>query len=139
MLRKRGQVGMEYLIIVSFITFVIISMVVVSYYYIDSSKKRMNDNQIESLGKSIVNSAESVFYEGAPSQIIITVYIPKGVQSIQVTDYALIINSSSTAGVSTRAFISKVKLNSVSGILATEGTHNLLIKASSDRVFIENA
>lgn len=115
------------------------SMLVVSYYYINSSKRRIGDTQLEALGQSIVGSAESIFYEGQPSQITITIYVPDNVDFIEVTDYAIVINSTTDAGTSSRAFISDVLLDSDSGILATEGTHKLLIKASSDRVYIENA
>lgn len=138
MLRKKAQVGMEYLIIVGFITFIIMSMLVMSYYYVSSSKKRINENQIEVFGNKIIDSAESIFYEGQPSQITITIYVPDNVKEISVKENAIFINSSSTAGVSKRAFIPNVKLDSSSEIPATEGTHNLLIKAESDRVFIEN-
>lgn len=130
----KAQSGIEYMIITGFITLAISTILVAAYFYVGLSKDSIRMNQIETLATKIINSAESVFYAGQPSQTTITIYIPSGINSIELKDYDLIITASTSSGTMKRAFTSRVKLEG--NINAGQGSKKLVIKALSDKVSI---
>jgi len=130
----KAQSGIEYMMIIGFVTFAISVILITAYFYIDMSRDRIRINQIETLAAKIVNSAESVFYAGQPSQATVTIYVPTGVESIEPTGYDLIITASTSSGVMKRAFTSKVMIEG--NINPSQGSKRLVIKALSDKVSI---
>ena len=87
-----------------------------------------------SLSNKIINSAESVFFAGEPSQATVTIYMPGNVNKIEFLDKDLIITFSTSSGTSKRAFSSRVELSG--NINPTEGYKKLLIKAEADKVSV---
>jgi hypothetical protein len=130
----KGQSGIEYMIIIGFVTLAITLIIVSAYFYIGLAGDRIKQNQIEVLATKIISSSESVFFAGEPSQATITIYVPSGVVSIELIDYDLIIASQTSAGITKRAFTSRVKLNG--NISAVQGSKKLTIKAQENGVNI---
>jgi hypothetical protein len=85
-LSKRGQISTEYLIIVAFITFVVISVLGLSYAYTAQIRDTIKINQVENFANKLTSSAESIFYAGEPSTITFTGYIPEGVTDISIEE-----------------------------------------------------
>lgn len=139
----RAQLSTEYIIIVGFISFAVLGILAIAYYYSGSTQDKIVDTQIESLGEKITRSAESVFYSGAPSQATIFVYVPDSINSISVGSDGkeLIINSNSHSGVNIRSFTSIVALEIDSSTrnnpgFVTKGTKKLRLVAESNKVVI---
>ena len=130
----KAQSGIEYMIIIGFVSFAVIAIFLTAYFYINMSEDQIRMNQIEVLSNKIVSSAEAVFYSGQPSQTTISVYVPSNVAQIELLDYNLIITSSTSSGISKRAFGSKVKLQGT--INPGEGTKILKITAGTDSITI---
>jgi hypothetical protein len=63
----RGQAAIEYLIIVGFALAVLGVLVVVYYEHESTSKHQIASTQIDRIGKKLVDSAEEVYFLGAPS------------------------------------------------------------------------
>lgn len=133
-MKLKSQSGVEYLIIIGFVTFAITTILIAAYFYIGLTRDKINMNQIEVLANKIISSSESVFFAGTPSQTTITVYLPGNVRNIEFIDNDLIITASSSTGTIKRAFTSKVPLQG--NIQLGEGSKKLTIKAEADYVQI---
>ena len=69
LLTKRGQIATEYLIIISFVTFIIISVLGIALIYSSEIRDSIKSSQLDKLSDKIVSTSESVFYAGEPSKI----------------------------------------------------------------------
>lgn len=131
---RRAQVGVEYMIIVGFVTFAIMSVIALAFFYSGEIKERIRLNQVENFATQVVNSAESVFYAGEPSRTTVRLYLPEGVRDITVYSDAILITSVVGSGENIRAYDSDVPLNGT--ITPGEGIKKLTLEAKSDHVLI---
>tara|TARA_Y100000034_G_scaffold113315_1_gene148200 strand:+ start:3636 stop:4061 length:426 start_codon:yes stop_codon:yes gene_type:complete len=107
---KRGQISIEYLILIGFVVFIVIIMIAVSLQYTSGIEDRLKQNQIDAFANKIVNSAEIVFFAGEPSKITLSVYLPRGVDSVTVNTDEIVFNYNLTSGSNVRAYGSDVPL-----------------------------
>ena len=133
-MKKRGQAGIEYMIIVGFVTFAIMSVLVLAYFYSNSIKDRISQNQIELFANKIIRSAESVFYSGEPSKATIPIYIPDNVISIEVANYEIFVSARNPFGITKSSFSSKVPLTGT--VSASSGSKKIIITAESNSVLL---
>ncbi len=136
-LGKRGQVGVEYMILIGFLSFAIFVILAFSFLYSDKIKDRIKTNQVESFAANLINSAESVFFAGEPSRTTVRLYLPDGVESITISNDSIIIETRVSGGRNVRAYESSVPLNGT--ILPGEGTRKLTLEAKSNFVDIRQA
>lgn len=133
-MRKRGQVGIEYMMIVGFVTLAIMSILVFAMFYSDKIKDRIRLNQVESFATQLLNSAETVFFAGEPSKTSVSLYLPDGVEVITVnTDY-LYLEIRTSSGLNKRVFPSNVPLSGF--ITNTQGIKKLSLTAQADFLVI---
>jgi Tfp pilus assembly protein PilX len=133
---KKGQIGMEYLLIVGLVTFVVMGILFVAFTYSNLSKDNIKSNQIEGFARKIIDSAESVFYSGEPSRVTINVYLPENIESIDFIDNNLVLRYNLGSGSNTASFPSKVP---ISGSISTSsGIKKIRIQANGDFVSIES-
>lgn len=131
---KKAQVGIEYMIIVGFVTFAIMSVLVLAMSYSGQVKDKIKLNQVESFAEQLLNSAESVFFAGEPSKTTINLYLPDGVKEINITSDYLIISVNLSSGENRRVFESKVPIR---GTISTgEGIKKLTLTATDNDLFI---
>jgi len=131
---RKSQAGVEYMIIIGFITFAVISIFILSIFYSGQTKDNLRINQVESFSIQLVNSAESVFFAGEPSKTVVSLYLPDGVKEIEIDGNNLIVTVSTTSGENKRAYESKVPIN---GTISTgEGIKRLSLEAKDDYVLI---
>ena len=136
---ERGQISLEYLIVVGFVMFAVIVLLGVSLFYTHSVQDQIKVSQLSTFANKIVSSAESVYYAGEPSKITITAFLQQGVQSFQVVSNSLVFTFVTSSGTSTIAFESKVPLDGSFTLSSlNEGVRRLTITAGSDRVYIAN-
>lgn len=132
MSNKRGQISVEYLIVVGFIVFIIVNLIGVAFYYVGGIKDKIKDNQIEGFAQNLISGANTVFSAGEPSRVTVTAYLPSGVEDIQISGKEIIIRVSSNSGLNVRSFVSNVNLEGA--LTRTEGVKRIQIIALSDRV-----
>jgi hypothetical protein len=131
---KKAQVGVEYLIIIGLVTFVVSGILLMAFYYSNTSQDTLKVNQLESFGNKIISSAETVFYYGSPAKSTINVYLPEGVSSIEIIDNNLVIGLQTNSGLTKRAFTSKVP---ISGSLSIGyGLKKIKLEATESGVII---
>jgi len=133
---KKGQVGLEYLLIVGLVTFVIIAIMLVAMYYSGMSKDLLNVNQIESFGNKVTSTAETVFYYGSPSRVTLTAYLPEGVNSIEIIENSVVITADMQHGSFKMAFESRVPIQG--DINSGAGLKKIKLEALEDSVLISS-
>lgn len=129
-LKKKAQVGIEYMIIVGFVTFAIISILILAVVYSDKIKDRIRLNQVENFATQLLNSAESVYFAGEPSKSTIRLYLPEGVKEINIVSDHIVLTTRTSSGDNIRAFKSRVPLQGT--ISATEGIKKLTLEAKAN-------
>ena len=135
----KGQISLEYIIVVGFVTFAVIVLLGISLFYTHSVQDKIKVNQLSTFAEKIVSSAESVYYAGEPSKITITAFLPSGVQDFDIVSDNLVFVFITSSGTSTIAFKSKVPLDDVFTLSSlNEGTRRLKITAGSNKVYISD-
>ena len=135
-MKKRGQTSFEYLIIVSFITFIVIGILSIALVYSSSINSQIRITQMNNFANKIISTSESVFYAGEPSKTTILVYIPEGLESIDINEdeNLLIISLQSPSGTITSAFSSNVDISG--SLVSSPGVKKIEVKAESDKIVI---
>jgi len=130
----KGQVGMEYMMIMGFVTLAIMSILAFAVFYSDQIKDRIKLNQVEGFAIQLISSAESVFFAGTPSKTTVSLYLPEGVEQITVAADYIVFDVRTSSGINTRVFNSKVPLTGA--IPITEGLKKISLEAQSTSLFI---
>lgn len=135
---KRAQSSMEFLILMGFLTFVIIGILSIGYFYSGTINDRIKSSQIESFANKLTSTSETVFYAGEPSRATISVHLPEGVDDVEIIDNAIVITYHLTSGINKISFSSNVPTveNSLSKISSTSGIKSIIIVANSTHAVI---
>lgn len=136
-MEKRGQISFEYMILVGFVTFIIISTLALAYIYSGSIKDQIKDSQINNYAKKIVATAEKVFYQGEPSKATISVYLPDGVEDVSIYQNNIFVTLQTSSGTEKISFSSDVPIEGT--LLSGMGIKKIEIKAEEDSVVISQA
>ncbi len=136
-LKKKGQTGTEYLIIVAFVTFAIMVTVAIAYTVSYQTQSEIKNDQLEAFATKLVKSAESTFFLGEPSKSTIVLSLPEGVTNITIERNYVLFKMQLQSGENVRIFDSQVPLN---GTLNTNpGNKKILLEAKSDYVLISDS
>lgn len=132
----KAQSSLEYLITVGFVTLLVTSVILIAYFYTGIFQDKIKNNQINAFAGKLISSAESIFYAGEPSKTSLELYLPAGVNNITVSGTTLIVNYTTGATQSVRAFDSRV--NITGAINRSPGVKRLTLEAKSDHVEISS-
>ncbi len=134
MKNKRGQISLEYLILVGFVTFVIIVTLAVAFFYSSSISDRIKASQINSFAEKVISTSEKVYYQGEPTKATISAYLPDGVQEISFYQNNMFITLQTSSGIEKISITSDVPVegNLSSGM----GIKKIEIRAEEERVVI---
>lgn len=106
-----GQVSMEYIFIVALTFAILIPSAYLFYNYSKESSQEITDAQITKLGRSIIDSSETIFYSGEGSRTVLELNIPESILDVLIIDgKELVFNITTTFGVSEIVFFSSVNL-----------------------------
>lgn len=131
---KRGQISIEYLILIAFIVFIVIGILGAAFVYTSSVQDRIKFNQLANFANKIIGSAEAVFYSGEPSQATISVYLPAGVNSVEINGNEIIFTIQTSSGINKVSYSSNVFL--VGSITNSEGVKRIQILAQESKVVL---
>lgn len=146
---KRSQSSLEYLLVVALTFAIIVPTTYLFYNYSKESSQEITDAQIARLGKSIVDTAETIFYSGEGSKTILELSIPDNIGSVVVIDgREIVFNVTTNSGASEIVFFSPVNMSATGSNcnanvcnipeLASSGLKKLKIEAiSKDTVKLE--
>jgi hypothetical protein len=134
--KKNAQIGMEYLMIIGFLTFVLISTLGIAMYHNNTIRDMISSRQVASMSNKIVSAAESVFYAGEPSKVTIVSYIPKGISDISIAENTIFVTFQTSSGINKVSFPSNVP---ITGTISTvSGLRNIIIEATSSSIIISS-
>ena len=138
MVKNRGQVSIEYLIVVSMVVFFVVSMMGVAYYYSNGIKDQIKLTQLQNFINKIITSSETVFYSGEPSKVTINAYLPSGVEKMETyqNQKGIYVEIRTSSGLNKMFFNSNVKIE-IGEITKTEGLKRISIVAKEDKVQME--
>ncbi len=134
-MNKRGQVSIEYLIMTSFIIFLVIGILGISLFYSNLVRDNIKINHLKNFANKIISSSERVFYAGEPSLTTINAYLPSGVSDISIRPLEIIFNISTSSGTNIISFESNVPIQG--SIASSEGVKRIKISAGLNNVTIE--
>lgn len=133
---KRGQISLEYLMVVGFVVFIVIILLGLAIFYTSTAQDSIALNQLTNFAHKTLNSAETVYFSGEPSKLTITVYLPEGVQNFEILENSLVFNISTSSGETITAFQSSVPLDPTITFDLSEGLKRLEVIATSSNVII---
>ena len=111
----KSQASMEYLIVVGIAFLVMIPAIYFFFSFSRESGMEISTNQLDAIGREIVQTSESIFYSGAGSKTTLTLTMPEGLLSARIMDQReLVFNISTAVGYSELVFFSRVNLTSTS-------------------------
>src|SRR3989338_10315860 len=94
-----GQVSIEYMIIIGFVTVITIPLIIIYHSFIQESNDEITSTQVSQIAKKIVDAAESVYYMGEPSQTSLRVNIPGNVITANTSNYEVLFQIKTKSGV----------------------------------------
>ncbi len=83
-MKKRAQASIEYLMIVGVAFMIIVPMMYIFYSYTTSTRDEIVLAKLDTIGNTIVNTAEEVFFLGPPSKSTIYYTMPDGVVDMEI-------------------------------------------------------
>jgi hypothetical protein len=112
MIKKRAQVSVEYMLLVSFLVAVTMIIFVIAFFFLGDLKDKLKTNQITDCGNKVISAAETIYYSGVPSKTTVKCSLPDSVIELKTQENSFLINFSTSSGNSLVAFSSKVPLES---------------------------
>ena len=102
-LLRNAQSALEYLMIIGITLGIIVPTTYFFFRYSSESTVQIVDAQITQIGRIITNTAESVYYSGESSKIILEVNMPESVTNVQILSNRELVFSISSEFVDTEA------------------------------------
>ena len=124
----KSQVSVEYMLIMGFVAIMTIPLIILFYTYVSDSSDKIIVSQTIRIANKIVDSAESVYFLGEPSQTTVKVYIPDKIVGASLDNREVQFNVSTKSGVSQIVQVSSVNLTGYLPI--KQGTYSITLKRS---------
>lgn len=145
---RSSQASLEYLLIVALTFAIIVPTAYLFYTYSKELDQEVIDAQITKLGRSIVDTAEVIFYSGQSSKTVLDLNIPDSIASAEIIDgRELVFNITTSFGTSEIVFFSSVNMTTASSNcnanvckipeLASSGLKKVKIETGKDSVSID--
>jgi hypothetical protein len=133
---RRGQAAIEYILIFAFVLAILIPLIVLFVNRSSDVTAEVTSRQVQSVGQAIVDRAESVYYLGEPSKATVRVFLPEGIDSVNLTGRELVFRLRTVGGPSDIVISSAVNLSGT--IKRTGGIHFITIENKGTYVQINS-
>lgn len=131
---KKSQVGVEYLIVMGFVSLMLVPLAIVYFTSVQDTTDEIGSRQAINIARRIVDASETVYFLGEPSQTTLKVSVPQNIQSAAVNGREIVFTMKTKNGLSDLVQISSVNMT---GSLPDEpGLHLIIIRAELDKVSI---
>ena len=112
--KLKGQSSLEYLMIVALTFAIIVPTTYLFYNYSKESSQEITDAQIIQFGRTLVDTAESIFYSGQGSKTVLDMNVPEKIVSAVIIDgKEFVLNMSTPFGISEVVFFSSVNITAI--------------------------
>jgi len=124
------------MMIIGFSMLVISAILIISSAYSGDVKEFVNLNQLDRVVKSIIESAESVYYFGEPSKTTLKIFIPELVEGVVLGNNSIIFKVQTKSGLTDVGYKTTMPLN---GTISTKsGYHYISIEAREGYVWLNS-
>ena len=131
-MKMNAQVSVEYMLVMGFAALMTVPLLLIYYTYSSDSSDSVATGQAIQIARRIVDSSESVYYLGKPSQTTLKLNFPDRISSANLSNREVIFQINTKNGITDIVEVSSVN---ISGILpTTQGIHILTIKAEDGYV-----
>ena len=131
-MKINAQVSVEYMLVMGFAALMTVPLLLIYYTYSSDSSDSVATGQAIQIARRIVDSSESVYYLGKPSQTTLKLNFPDRISSANLSNREVIFQINTKNGITDIVEVSSVN---ISGILpTTQGIHILTIKAEDGYV-----
>lgn len=130
-MKKKGQVSIEYMMIIGFVTIITIPLIIIYHTAMQDFGDEINSAQINQVAKKVVDAAESVYYLGEPSQTILKINIPDNIVLANLSaGYEIFFKIRTKTGISD--IVRNSFVNITGDLPIKKGTYTITIKAVTD-------
>lgn len=130
----KSQVSVEYMLIMGFAAIITVPLLLTYYTYASDSSDSVTTSQALQIARSLVDSSESVYYLGKPSQTTLKVNFPDRIHSVNVSNKEVVFKIKTKNGITDIVHVSSV--NMTGNLPITQGIHIITVKAEEGYVQI---
>ena len=130
----KSQVSVEYMFIMGFVTLMIIPLLLIYYTYSAETTDSVATSQALQIARKIVDSSESVYYIGKPSQTTLKVNFPDKIYSTNLSSKEVVFKIKTKNGITDIVQVSSVNMSG--SLPITQGIHIITVKAEDGYVKI---
>ena len=114
-MNKKAQPALEYLMIMALVLGIIIPTTYLLFQSASESSVQILYSQISQIGKSIIDTAEAVFFSGEGAKIVLEVNMPKGITNAEIlANRELVFDVVSELGTTEAVFFSSATIPIIS-------------------------
>ncbi len=130
----KAQVSVEYMFMMGFATLITIPLLLIYYSYTSDSGDAVAAGQAMQIARSVVDSSESVYYLGKPSQTTLKLNFPSNIQSTNLSNREVLLRIKTQSGVTDVLQVASVNMSG--SLPTTPGIHIITVKAQDGYVQI---
>ncbi|MFT4307805.1 MAG: hypothetical protein ACMXYM_00345 [Candidatus Woesearchaeota archaeon] len=132
----RGQVSIEYVMIVGFSLLIIIPAILAGIGTSQLHEARITERQLERISFTIVTTADELAFEGPPAKRTIRVYIPSGIESITTEQRTIVMRYNAGPGSREVVLTSTYANLTWDAPIPAQGYRNLVLTSTATGVHI---
>ena len=112
-MNAKSQSALEYLMIIALTLGIIVPTTYIFFRYSTESNTKILDSQISQIGRSMIDTAETVYFSGQNSKIVLQLNMPESVNAINIIENReLVFNITTDIGENEAVFFSSVNITS---------------------------
>ena len=133
MVAARGQVSVEYILVVGFAMLMITPLIFIFYSESNNMQSDISNQQADKIANELVKAADQVYFQGPPTTQTIKIYMPENVKEVVVGSNYIKINTQSSDG------IPRTSAANLTGSLGNyPGLHIIRISAIPGGVYLDD-
>ena len=134
MMLLKSQVSVEYMLIMGFATLMTLPLLLIYYTYTSDSSDSVATSQALQIARKIVDSSESVYYLGKPSQTTLKLNFPERIYSTSLDRFEVVFKMKTKNGITDIVQVSAVNMSG--SLPTTQGIHIVTVKADDGYVSV---
>lgn len=128
----KSQISVEYMLIMGFATIMVIPLLLIYYTYSSDTSSSVTASQALQIARNIVDSSESVYYLGKPSQTTLKLNFPENIYLINLSNKEVVFKIKTKNGITDIVQVSSV--NITGNLPTSQGIHIITVKAEDGYV-----
>ena len=131
---SKSQVSVEYMLVMGFAALMTLPLLIIYYTYSSDTSDSVTTGQALQIARQIVDSSESVYYLGKPSQTTLKFNFPDNIQSTNLSNKEVVFKVKTNNGVTDIVQVSAVNMSG--SLPTTQGIHIITVTAQDGYVQI---